>query len=196
MGGVRAGEGGGRDRRCAWRKGEATARVTEDRSGATVVPAAPLDPIAHTHPLSICVRSAYYGCNVRGYAVLPGVGTSAMPVASVPSIKSYIHQAHTPWGGQERERERARVRMLEGRERTFCSSCLILLLWFCSSAAAHRAGGQHAVHNGLMVDRRLPSTLFSSPSILASPIRESVFKLCVSRMFMAPRGGTAAPPHG
>jgi len=86
--------------------------------------------------------------------------------------------------------------MLEGRERTFCSSCLILLLWFCSSAAAHRAGGQHAVHNGLDVDRRLPSTLFSSPSILASPIRESVFKLCVSRMFMAPRGGTAAPPHG
>ena len=39
--------------------------------------------------------------------------------------------------------------MLEGRERTFCSSCLILLLWFCSSAAAHMAGGQHAVHNGL-----------------------------------------------
>ena len=91
---------------------------------------------------------------------------------------------------------RARVRMLEGRERTFCSSCLILLLWFCSSAAAHRAGSQHAVHNGVDADRRLPSTLFSSPSILASPIRESVFKLCVSRMFMAPRGGTAAPPHG
>ena len=71
------------DRRYAWREGEATARVTEDRSGATVVPAAPLDPIAHTHPLSICVRSAYYGCNVRGYAVLPGVGIRAMPVASV-----------------------------------------------------------------------------------------------------------------
>ena len=34
-----------------WREGEATARVTEDRSGATVVPAAPLDPIAHTHLL-------------------------------------------------------------------------------------------------------------------------------------------------
>ena len=31
----------------------------------------------------------------RGYAVIPGVGTSAMPVASVPSIKSYIHQATT-----------------------------------------------------------------------------------------------------
>ena len=86
--------------------------------------------------------------------------------------------------------------MLDGRERTFCSSCLILLLWFCSSAAAHRAGGQHAVHNGVDADRRLPSTLFSSPSILASPIRESVFKLCVSRMFMAPRGGTAAALHG
>ena len=80
------------ERGCARRGGEATVRVTEDRSGATVVPAAPLDPIAHTHPLSICVRSAYYGCNVRGYAVIPGVGTSAMPVASVPSIKSYIHQ--------------------------------------------------------------------------------------------------------
>ena len=38
------------------------------------------------------VRSAYYGCNVRGYAVLPGVGTSAMPVASVPSIK----ELHSP----------------------------------------------------------------------------------------------------
>ena len=76
------------------------------------------------------------------------------------------------------------------------TSCLILLLWFCSSAAAHRASGQHAVHNGVDADRRLPSTLFSRPSILASPIRESVFKLCVSRMFMAPRGGTAAPPHG
>ena len=116
-----------------------------------------------------------------------------MPVASVPSTKSYIHQARTPWGGQERESARARVRMLDGRERTFCSSCLILLLWFCSSAAAHRASGQHAVHNGVDADRRLPSTLFSRPSILASPIRESVFKLCVSRMFMALRGGTAAP---
>ena len=41
----------GRDRRYAWREGEATARVTEDRSGATVVPAAPLDLIAHTHLL-------------------------------------------------------------------------------------------------------------------------------------------------
>ena len=45
--------------------------------------------------------------------------------------------------GQERERVRARVRMLDGRERALCSSCLILLLWFCSSAAAHMAAGQH-----------------------------------------------------
>ena len=52
------------------------------------------------------------------------------------------------------------------------------------------------VHNGWDVDRRLPSTLFSSPSILASPIRESVFKLCVSRMFITLRAGTAAALHG
>ena len=36
------------ERGCARRGGEATVRVTEDRSGATVVPAAPLDPNTHT----------------------------------------------------------------------------------------------------------------------------------------------------
>ena len=48
---------------------------------------APLDPIAHTHLLFVCVRSAYYGWmhNVRGYAELSTggtVGTSVMPIAS------------------------------------------------------------------------------------------------------------------
>jgi len=43
----------------------------------------------------LCARSAYYGCNVRGYAVIPEVDTSAMPVASVPSIKSYTHQGRS-----------------------------------------------------------------------------------------------------
>ena len=32
-------------------------------------------------------------CGNRAYAVLPWVGIRAMPVASVPSIKSYIHLA-------------------------------------------------------------------------------------------------------
>ena len=41
--------------------------------------------------------------SLRCYAVIPGVGTSAMPVASVPSIKSYIHQKGTVQKGTQRE---------------------------------------------------------------------------------------------
>ena len=104
-------------------------------------------------------------------------------------------QATRPGDGRPQERERERDDGLDGRDRTFCSRSLSLLPWFCSSAAARMAGGQPRC-NGLDGDRLLPSTLLSSPSILASPIRESVFKLCVSRMFMAPRGGTPAGLHG
>ena len=61
---------------------------------ADLAPAAEPDysDTAKYEPTKVCVRSAYYGCNIRGYAVIPGVGISAMPVASVPSTKSYIHQ--------------------------------------------------------------------------------------------------------
>ena len=59
--------------------------------------------------------------------------------------------------------------MLDGRERTFCSSCLILLLWFCSSAAAHRAGGQHAVHNGLDGGSALTEHTVQQPFHLGEP---------------------------
>ena len=45
--------------------------------------------VAKRSPLrKLCPFNA---CNLRGYAVIPGVSTSAMPVASVPPIKSYIH---------------------------------------------------------------------------------------------------------
>ena len=43
-----------------------------------------------------CIRAWRY---FRPYpVVIPGVGTSAMPVASVPSIKSYIHQENHVFG--------------------------------------------------------------------------------------------------
>ena len=78
--------------------------------------------------LSFYLPSANYGCNVRGYAVIPGVGISAMPVASVPSITSYMHPGHRPEqllgggdagghqgqggaGGLVRRRPRLRVRL-------------------------------------------------------------------------------------
>ena len=41
----------------------------------------------------LSVHTVYAISNVRRYAVIPGVGIRAMPVASVPSIKSYAREA-------------------------------------------------------------------------------------------------------
>ena len=50
---------------------------------------------------------------VQGKAVIPGVGTSAMPVASVPSIKSYIHQNQAgKWNNNENITEHTYIHLM------------------------------------------------------------------------------------
>ena len=63
---------------------------------ADLAPAAEPDysDTAKYEPTKVCVRSAYYGCNVRGYAFIPGVGIRCH-ARSVSTVNNELHAPRT-----------------------------------------------------------------------------------------------------
>ena len=84
------GRGGGEGQRVRVGEGEATARVIEDRSGAHVVPAAPLEPIAHAPSFSF-VFVVHTMDAMSGAVCSYPVGRHQCHARSVSTVNKELH---------------------------------------------------------------------------------------------------------